>query len=95
MKKTQSIILQEYYQTLERNKAIKFRWEHTPKEERWGLLAEMGRQYNRSRERIRKIVNNPNVTLDRNYLQAPPNQRQPFYLLKLITDIYQKLQNIF
>lgn len=64
MKKTISIRLQERYKTLERNKAMKWRYDNTPEKERWGLLTEMGKQYGISRERARVIVNNPNVALD-------------------------------
>ena len=80
--KSLSQIKQKLAGTLARNKAIKFRWEHTPKEERCGLLAEMGRQYKITRERIRQIVNRKDS--DQTYLEKPQNQRQGSLLTKLI-----------
>ena len=76
MKKTQSIKLQEQAGTLERNKAIKWRWIHGESQ------AEMGRQYKISRQAINIICHRKDS--DQTYLEKPQNQRQGSLLTKLI-----------
>ncbi len=90
MNKTLSEILQDRAGTSARNKAIKFRWEH---DKTRGIQAEMARQYHISKQAIHQIINNPNVITA--YHQTSPNQRQAFYLKKLMGYISQKLQDIF
>lgn len=76
MKKTQSIKLQEQAGTLERNKAIKWRWIHGESQ------AEMGRQYKISRQAI-------NIICHRKDSQSTPETHHDghwgFYFKKLMS----------
>ena len=79
MNKTLSEIRQEKAGTLERNRAIKFRWEHNPN--KWGIQTEMARQYKISRQAINIICHRKDL---QNTPQKPQNRRGGVFWGKLI-----------
>ncbi len=67
---------------LERNKAIRFRWEQGESQ------AEMGRQYKISRQAVNIICHRPDP--DGNTPETPPNQRETSLLARLMGYLLQR-----
>lgn len=68
MNKTQSEIRQELAGTLERNRTIKWRWEHDP--DKWGIQTLMAQQYKISKQAINQIIHNPHVVPCKSHYQG-------------------------